>query len=102
MRIFIKQAAGMGRVAALQVQGSDSIDSVQSMLEAKYGILHEHQVLCCEGVKLKSSRNLASYGVKEDSQLVLTMRLRGGSARKNAEDKNQLVNTDVRALLYLV
>ena len=91
----------MGRVAALQVQGSDSIDSVQSMLEAKYGILHEHQVLCCEGVKLKSSRNLASYGVKENAQLALTMRLRGGSTRK-AENKNEQLDIDVRALLYLV
>ncbi|KAI2512900.1 hypothetical protein MHU86_1446 [Fragilaria crotonensis] len=77
MRIFIKNMINTMNIITLDVEASDSIENVKTMIHEVSGYFPESQLLFFKGTKLEDSRNLVSYGIKEDSTLHLVLELRG-------------------------
>ncbi|CAL8463653.1 g3187 [Coccomyxa elongata] len=89
MQVFIKG------LTALEVDASDTVESVKAQIAGKEGIPSEAQRLIYSGRQLEDEQTLAHYDVERDSTLHLVMRLRGGIiepslqilARKYNQDK---------------
>ncbi|KAK9915941.1 hypothetical protein WJX75_006248 [Coccomyxa subellipsoidea] len=89
MQVFIKG------VTALEVDLSDTVESVKAQIAGKEGIPAEVQRLIYAGRQLEDEQTLSHYSVERDSTLHLVMRLRGGIiepslqilARKYNQDK---------------
>uniref|UniRef100_A0ACD5TGK5 Uncharacterized protein n=1 Tax=Avena sativa TaxID=4498 RepID=A0ACD5TGK5_AVESA len=92
MQIFVQTIAG--ETLTLEVEGSDTVDSVKAQVQDKVGIIadtsdvDEHQLpsLLFAGKPLEAEdgRTLADYGVSKDSTLHLALGLRGGSGFRGA------------------
>ncbi|CAL8460511.1 g40 [Coccomyxa elongata] len=89
MQVFFKG------LTALEVDASDTVESVKAQIAGKEGIPIEVQRLIYSGRQLEDEQTLARYDVERDSTLHLVMRLRGGIiepslqilARKYNQDK---------------
>ena len=85
MQLFVRRMTGS--TFTLEVDGTESIAAVKSMIHAKKDIPPDQQRLIFEGKQLEDERTLADYNISRDHPhyepykgftIVLILRLRGG------------------------
>jgi ubiquitin C len=76
MQIFVKTLTG--KSIALDVEPTDTIESLKVKIDAREGMEPESQRLLYAGKPLEDDKTLAFYNLQRGSTIFLVLRLKGG------------------------
>ena len=87
MQVFVQTPEG--KTITLDVEASDTIATVKTIIKNKIGFLKKDQRLLFKDTQLEDSCTLIDYNIQNEDMLTLAGRLRGGAPKKRqrrAED----------------